>query len=321
MSEAAQEKANNEACAAAHQVLFKIRDKPFDQNWTKARFVLKGDQHLMFYAEVFSAAVVGAFTAMHAGERFPNSRTSLKSDNAIIQAAEKAAHARVGDIETRQMARRNGGNAEQATVPTGEKTDFDDNANSSTKRNHMQVDGANSRKLSDVSVKIEQFSFIGSAANGNVGPFDKPADFHPEGPKHSRTAEYIVMQYTYKPPRALPAGADARHPSVVNFECQTGFSNVVGTGLHGKLTIQDRMTAALDPNCLSEAKKTTWMGGEEKAGYEAKRGKELAAIEAREEAEQKKAADVQLLAEANQRERVKIMAASLENYYETNSKQ
>ena len=321
MSEGAQEKANNEACASALHVLFKIRDKPFDQKWTKARFVLNGDKHLMLYAEVFSAAVVGAFTAMHTGERFPNSRTSLNSDNAIIQAAEEAAQARIEDIETRQIAKRNGGNVEKATKPIGDRMDVDDNATPSKKGNHIQVDGANSRISSDMSAKIEQRTSMGSAPNSDTAPIDKPAEFDPEGPKHSRTAEYIAMQYTFTPPHPISAGADARHPSVVEFERQTGLKNVVGTGLHGKLTIHNRMRAVVDQNCLPEGKKTTWMDDEEKADYEAKRAKELAAIKAKEDAEQKKAADAQLLAEANHRERLKVMAVSMEHYYETDSEQ
>ena len=148
MPEAAQEKANNEACAAGLSVMFKIRDKPFDLNWTKARFVLKGDKHLMLYAEVFSAAVVGAFTAIHNGDMFPNSRTSLKSDNALIQAAEEAARTRIEDIEATQIAKLDGGNYEKATEPIGDRMGVDDNANPNKKRSHIPVDGVDSRKSS-----------------------------------------------------------------------------------------------------------------------------------------------------------------------------
>lgn len=320
MSEAVQEKADNEACAAALHVLFKIRDKPSNPSWTQARFVLKGDKHLMLYAEVFSAAVVGAFTAMHEGDRFPNIRTSLNSDNAIIQAAEQAAQAKIEDIETRQNAKRNDGIVEKGTERIGDRMDLNNSAPASKKRNHIQVDGANFCKFYDVSAKIEQVSSMGSAAKCDAAPIDKPAEFDPEGPKHSRTAKYIAMQYTYKPPHPLPAGADARHPSVVEFESQSGLRNVVGTGLHGKLTIHDRMRAAIDPNCLPEGKKTTWMDDKKKADYEAKRARELVATKVTEEAEQKKAADARLLAEANQRERLKILAASM-GHYETDSEQ
>lgn len=63
------------------------------------------------------------------------------------------------------------------------------------------------------------------------------------------------------------------------------------------------------------------MNGEEKADYETKRAKELAAIKAMEEAEQKRAADAQLLADVNQRERLRIMAAAMGHDYETDSEQ
>lgn len=322
MSEVVQEKANNEACAAALHVLFKIRDKPFDTNWTKARFILRGDKHLMLYAEVFSAAVVGASTAMHAGERFPNSPTSLNSDNAKIQAAEETAQARIEDIETRQIAKRNGGNGEKAAETVGDRMDLDDNVSPSKKRGHIHVDGANSRKSSDVSAKIEQVSSMGSAANDDTAPFDLPFEpFDSEGPKHSRTAEYITNQYIYKPPHPLPAGVHARHPSVIAHEHETGLKNVVGTGLHGKLTIHDRMRAAVEPDCLPDHLKTTWIKDEERVDFEAKRATALAATKAKEKAEQKKAADAQLLTEANQRERLKIMAASMGHEFEIDSEQ
>lgn len=207
MSEAAQEKTNNEACATGLSVMFKIRDRLFNQNCIKARFVLKGDKHVMLYAEVFSAAVIGAFTAIHHGDKFPNSRTPLNSENALIQSAEKAAQARIEDIEARQIAKFNGGNAEKTIEPTGDRMNVDDNSNQSKKRNHIQVDGADSRKSSDVSAKIEQLSSPGSAANCDAAAIDKPVQpFDPEEPKNSRTAEYIVNQYIYKLPVPLKPG-------------------------------------------------------------------------------------------------------------------